>query len=246
MPDSKHNSSPLQISLWSGPRNVSTALMYSFAQRSDCQVIDEPLYAHYLRVSGAPHPGREEVLESMDADGDAVMAQLLSASTPKPIVFSKHMAHHLRDLDERFLLRTVNVLLIRDPADMLPSLTIQLPEAKLADTGLARQHQLFEQLRAADQPPHILDSKQLLSNPRGVLSRLCENLNFEFDEAMLQWPAGARAEDGVWAKHWYHAVHKSTGFDRYRPKTQFPSHLLALLEECKPYYDALYAHAIRA
>ncbi len=234
------------ICLWSGPRNVSTALMYSFAQRNDVRVIDEPLYGHYLRVTGADHPGRDEVIAAMDCDGDAVMRALVEAGDEPKRLFIKHMAHHLVDVDLGFMQRTANVFLIRDPREMLPSLTIQLPHATLSDTGLHQQWQLYSDLRASGQVPAILDSRELLLDPAGVLAKLCEHLELEFDESMLHWDAGPIPEDGVWAPHWYHAVHKSTGFAPYRPKTGFPTRLAGLLAECKPWYDKLFAHAIRS
>ena len=234
------------ICLWSGPRNVSTALMYSFAERPDTRVVDEPLYGHFLRVTGTLHPGRDEVLASVDCDGDRVMRELL-AGTPggADILFLKQMAHHLVEVDRSFLARTTNVLLIRDPAQMLPSLTIQLPGATLADTGLKMQWELYEELVAMGQSPAVIDSKELLLDPAGVLDRLCRHLGIPFTEAMLRWEAGARPEDGVWAPHWYHAVHRSTGFSPYRHKQEFPERLQPLLAECAPWYERLYEHAIR-
>lgn len=236
------------ICLWSGPRNVSTALMYSFAQHEDVAVIDEPLYGHYLRATGAEHPGRDHVIAAMNCDGDAVMQELLlrQAENPVPRLFMKHMAHHLVKLDLGFLRETCNVFLIRDPLDMLPSLSIQLPEPCLADTGLRRQWELFSGLLEAGQEPAILDSRELLRNPRHVLSRLCQHIGLAFTPAMLSWEAGPRPEDGVWAPHWYHAVHHSTGFASYRAKTEFPDRLRPLLEECEPWYEKLFEHAIRA
>ena len=236
------------ICLWSGPRNVSTALMYSFAQNNSVTVIDEPLYGHYLRVTGAEHPGGEDVIAAMNCDGDAVMRELLSrqAKKPEPRLFMKHMAHHLVDLDLGFLRETCNIFLIRDPRDMLPSLSIQLPEPRLADTGLRRQWELFSGLVDAGQSPAVLDSRELLASPPTVLSALCEHIGIPFTRAMLSWEAGPRPEDGVWAPHWYHAVHKSTGFAPYRPKQEFPDRLQPLLDECQPWYDRLFEHAIRA
>lgn len=236
------------ICLWSGPRNVSTALMYSFAQRADTQVIDEPLYGHYLRVSGAEHPGREEVVATMNCDGNAVMDALLHPATPpaKSLLFMKHMAHHLVELDLGFLNETHNVFLIRDPREMLPSLTIQLPHAQLHDTGLAIQSWLLESLRAEGQRPAVIDSRELLLDPPTVLRELCHHLRIDFDTNMLSWPAGPAAEDGVWAKHWYHSVHKSTGFSKYIPKRAFPENLRDLLDECTPHYERLFGYAIRA
>lgn len=236
------------ICLWSGPRNVSTALMYSFAQLDDIRVVDEPLYGHYLRVSRAEHPGRDEVLATMSCDGDDVMRGLLSEQSERqiPRLFLKHMAHHLVDLDLGFLKESCNVLLIRDPLEMLPSLTVQLPNAQLVDTGLERQWQLFADLQAAGQSPAIVDSRELLLDPHNVLRELCRRIGVAFNDDMLSWPAGPRAEDGVWAPHWYHSLHKSTGFATYEPKGDFPTHLEPLLAECQPWYARLFERAIRA
>ncbi len=236
------------ICLWSGPRNVSTALMYSFAQNDGVRVIDEPLYGHYLKHSNADHPGREDVIAAMNCDGDEVMRGLLAeqAGMSTTRLFMKHMAHHLIDLDLAFLLVTRNIFLIRDPREMLPSLTIQLPDAELRDTGLKRQWELFVTLKDAGRTPAVLDARELLTTPRSVLQQLCRQIDVPFGENMLSWQAGARAEDGVWAPHWYHAVHQSTGFAPYKPKTGFPDHLQALLDECRPWYEQLFAHSIRA
>ncbi len=236
------------ICLWSGPRNVSTALMYSFAQHDDVKVVDEPLYGHYLRVSGAPHPGRDKVLQTVSCDGDAIMQDLLAeqAKMGDTRLFMKHMAHHLVDLDLDFLQQSQNILLVRNPREMLPSLTIQLPDAKLEDTGLQRQWQLYESLDEAGRTPAVLDSRELLVDPEKVLRQLCQRIDLPFSARMLHWEAGPRPEDGVWAPHWYHTVHQSTGFAPYRAKSGFPKHLHDLLNECKPWYDLLFAKALRA
>lgn len=236
------------ICLWSGPRNVSTALMYSFAQIDGVLAVDEPLYGHYLRVTGADHPGRDEVIAAMNCNGNDVMQSLLQmqAENPSPRLFLKHMAHHLVDIDTGFMQHTCNVFLVRDPREMLPSLTIQLPRATLADTGLEQQHRLFEKLVARGQDPVVLDAKELLLDPPGVLQKLCSRIEVEFDTAMLEWEAGPRPEDGVWAPHWYHAVHQSTGFAPFVAKSDFPGHLRDLLTECRPWYERLYAHALRS
>jgi hypothetical protein len=236
-----------RICLWSGPRNISTALMYSFAQRADTVVVDEPLYAHYLRVSRADHPGREDVLRAQDPSGENVVRDVILGDHDRPVVFLKQMAHHLVELDLDFLDRTTNVLLIRDPEESLPSLRNQIPEPRLQDTGLAVQERLLSELEARGQRPPVLESREVLLDPRGVLSRLCEAIGIPFEEAMLSWPAGARAEDGVWAPHWYHNVHHSTGFAPYRKKTEpFPDELVPLLDRCRPIYERLYATALRA
>lgn len=234
------------ICLWSGPRNVSTALMYSFAQRDDIRVVDEPLYGHYLRASGAQHPARDKIMASMELDGDAVIRALIERQQQDSScrLFLKHMAHHLVDLDLGFLRDMSNLFLIRDPREMLPSLTIQLPHATLRDTGLKRQWELYEDLRRAGQAPVILDSRELLMDTAGVLKKLCEHLGLEFKPCMLSWEAGPRSEDGVWSSHWYHAVHRSTGFAPYRPKQAFPDRLTGLLNECQPWYERLFENAL--
>jgi hypothetical protein len=159
----------------------------------------------------------------------------------------KQMAHHLLDLNLSFLSDTINVLLIRDPVEMLPSLVNQLPDPTLADTGLLRQIELFEELSKRDQTPVILDARETLLNPTSVLETLCARIGISFSKTMLTWEPNPRPEDGIWARHWYHNVHKSSGFSPYRPKTEpFPERLLPLLEECVPYYQSLYASSIKA
>ena len=238
---------PLRVNLWSGPRNVSTALMYSFAQRADTRVVDEPLYAHYLRVSGASHPGRDEVLRSQDADGERVVREVILGACDREVLFCKQMAHHLVELDRSFLARCANVLLTRDPHDMLPSLERQLPEATLRDTGYAMLTELHEELRRIGQDPPVLDAGALIRDPRAVLGVLCERLGIRFDEAMLSWEPGPRPEDGVWARHWYEGVHRSSGFAPYRRRREpLSERSRALLAECLPHYEPLRALAIGA
>ncbi len=186
--------SPLRINLWSGPRNVSTALMYSFAQRGDTRVVDEPLYAHYLRVSGADHPGRDDVLRSLDQDGARVVSEVILGPCDREVIFFKQMAHHLVELDRSFLGRCANVLLTRDPRDMVPSLVAHLREATLRDTGYATLVELYGELRAIGQEPPVLDARELLTDPRSVLGELCRRLGLPFEEAMLR--LGARPEAG--------------------------------------------------
>lgn len=240
---------PVRICLWSGPRNISTALMYSFAQRDDTVVYDEPLYAHYLSKTPARayHPGAEEVMANMENDGEKVVRHLILGKQPKPVAFFKHMTHHLIHLDKGFLSRTVNVLLTRDPVDMLPSYAEQIETPTLTDVGYKAHIELLDYLSAIGQTPPVLDSKQVLLNPKKVLGELCERMGISFQDAMLGWQAGARPEDGCWAKYWYASVHQSTGFGTYRRKTApFPERLKPLLEECKPYYDMLSKLAITA
>jgi len=234
------------ISLWSGPRNVSTALMYSFAERPDTEVIDEPLYAHYLLETGADHPGIEDTLREMENNGDKAIGQLLAHKSEKPILFLKNMAHHFVSLDDYFLKDFTNIFLIRDPREMLPSLAKQIPTPILRDTGLDKQVTLYKHLASLGQRPAIIESKYLLQNPEEVLKKACKHIDIPFYRNMLKWEAGPRKEDGSWAKYWYHSVHKSTGFRPYEKKTEpFPEKLDPLLNECQPYYEFLHQKALK-
>ena len=239
----------VRICLWSGPRNISTALMYSFAQRADTLVYDEPLYAHYLSKHPAReyHPGAQEVIATMENDGEKVVRDLILGDQSRPVAFFKHMTHHVLNLDPGFLSRTVNVLLTRDPLDMLPSFATQIENLSLRDVGYKSHTELLSQLKSIGQDPPVLDSKQILLNPKKVLGELCDRIGIPFDEGMLSWEAGARPEDGSWAKYWYKSVHQTTGFGSYIPKSEpFPESLKPLLEECKPYYAQLSSVAIKA
>ncbi|MEO6654112.1 MAG: sulfotransferase family protein [Ilumatobacteraceae bacterium] len=207
-----------RINVWSSPRNLSTALMYSWRQRADTTVVDEPLYAHYLASTGRSHPGLADVLASQDTDGARVVEDVLLGDYDTPIVFFKQMAKHLVDLDRAFLAACRNVLLTRDPLDMLTSLQRQLPDATIDDTGFVELVEILDGLVAAGETPIVIDSTRLLLDPPGVLGELCERLGVPFDDAMLAWPAGPKPEDGVWAPHWYDAVHASTGWSPWRRK----------------------------
>lgn len=235
-----------RICLWSGPRNISTALMYSFAQRSDTVVYDEPLYAHYLVNSPRKHlhPGNEEIINSMENDGATVVEMMLGEHR-KPVAFFKQMTHHLIDIKWDFLSRVQNIILTRDPKDMLPSYVKQVSTPIMDDVGYALHHKLVEYFEMHDIPYLVLDSKKVLQDPEGKIKTLCDALNIPFEKSMLQWKAGARDEDGVWAKYWYSSVHHSTGFQKYKPKTEpFPEQLKPLLEACKPLYEALLEKAL--
>ncbi len=234
----------MRICLWSGPRNVSTALMYAFAQRPDTRVVDEPLYAHYLRVSGADHPGRETVLASQDADGNRVVRDVILGPCDRPVLFAKNMAHHLVDLDLSFLDRTINVILTRDPREMLPSLVHQIPEPTLRDTGLDRQCALLDYLTERGQDVPVLIAREVLEDPETVLRELSARIGLPFAPAMLHWEMGPNPADGVWASIWYHNIHRSTGFKPYEPKNEpVPERILPLLETCRPLFERLVMHA---
>ncbi|MEX0857819.1 MAG: sulfotransferase family protein [Balneolaceae bacterium] len=231
-----------RVCLWSGPRNISTALMYSFAQREDTTVVDEPLYAHYLTSTDADeyHPGAKEVISNQENNGQKVVDEVIFGDYETPIVFFKHMAHHLVDLDWSFMKDTVNVILTRDPHEMLPSYARQVAKPEMRDVGYARQLELLKYLRSIGQNPPVIDSRKILEYPKSRLRELCDSIGIPFNDAMLHWPAGSRPEDGIWAKYWYHNVHKSTGFKSYSPKTEpFPEELKELLEECTEIYEEL-------
>ena len=230
-----------RICLWSGPRNVSTALMYSFAQRSDCQVYDEPLYAHYLRHTDADeyHPGANEILASMENDGEKVV-EMMMGSHEKPVVFFKHMTHHLIELNLDFLKGCINVILTRDPREMIVSFDKVIPNPTMQDVGYEAHLVLMDQLERIGQKAIVLDSKEILFDPKKTLSGFCEAIGIPFEESMLSWKSGPILEDGIWANHWYDNVHKSTGFEPYRKKeVDFPERLESLLEKCEPIYKNL-------
>lgn len=238
-------SGDIRLSVWSGPRNISTALMYAFRQRQDTEVFDEPLYGHYLAVTGRLHPGRDQILAAMDRDGRRVVADVLLGSGERPVRFYKNMAHHLVGLDLGFLDRLSNVVLTRRPDEMLASLAKELPDAGIDDTGLPLQVALLDRIVAAGHTPIVLEAAEVLRRPGAVLAELCRRVGIPFDPAMLSWPAGPKPEDGVWAPHWYAAVHRSTGFAP--PGTTpapLPPHLEPVLAECLPLYERLAAYAI--
>lgn len=234
------------ISMWSGPRNISTALMYAFAQRSDTLAFDEPLYAHYLsKIDHIQHPGQAEVLATMEQDGNKVMQTFLTTEYAKPIVFLKQMSHHLIHLKEDFLGKMKHILLIRDPYEVILSFSKVISNPTLQDIGIQQAYEIHQKLATLGQTPPVLDGKELLLNPPKVLQKLCVALDIPFEKNMLSWPAGPKKEDGCWAKYWYKGVHQSTGFKAYTPKTEaLPEHLLPLLEKAQPYYEALQEIAI--
>lgn len=235
---------PVRIAMWSGPRNISTAMMRAWENRPDTVVVDEPFYAHYLRETGIDHPGREEVLARYQADWRRVAEQLTG---PPPagadIFFQKHMAHHLLpDIDRGALTGLRHAFLIRDPGEVLISYARVRAEPTLEDLGLPQQLELY---RTFGGP--VLDARDVRTTPEPMLRALCERLGVDFSDAMLSWPAGPRPTDGSWARYWYGAVERSTGFAAYQPPTEpLPAPLEPLLERCRPYYDELRARRILA
>lgn len=235
---------PVRIAMWSGPRNISTAMMRAWENRPDTVVVDEPFYGFYLRETGIDHPGRDEVLASCEADWRRVAARLTTAPVADgaTIFFQKHMTHHLLpDIDRGALAGLRHAFLIRDPRDMLISYARVRAEPTLDDLGLPRQVELYRHFGGP-----VLDAGDVLESPEPMLRQLCGALGVPFSNAMLSWPAGTRATDGVWARYWYDAVQRSTGFAAYRPKSKpLPARLEPLLETCRPYYDELHAQRVR-
>ena len=232
-----------KIASWSGPRNISTAMMRSWENRTDTAVCDEPLYAHYLQDHGFDHPGREEILQHCDTDAARVTSWLTGSNPDGSAVFyQKHMAHHLVETVPRDWIRSVrNVFLIRDPQAMLLSLDKVVPNPEPKDTGLPQQLELFRSLKAEGHICPVIDSRDLLKAPEEQLRTLCTALDLAFDNGMLNWPAGRRDSDGIWAPHWYDAVEQSTGFAPYTESArESPSHLQAVLEQVQPAFDELY------
>ena len=239
---------PIRIAMWSGPRNLSTALMRSFGNRADTAVSDEPLYAHYLKSTGIEHPGRDEILAAHETDAVAV-ARALIGPIPgaKRVWYQKHMSHHLlpgmEDLVPGWIEGLTHAFLVRDPARVIVSFAKVVANPTPEDLGLPQQLRLLQRLRAGGLNPPIVDAAEIRLDPRATLSRLCGSLGIPFDEAMLAWPAGPRDTDGVWAKHWYGSVERSTGFEppeAGEPPT-VPASLRGVLSECRAIYDAIRA-----
>jgi hypothetical protein len=215
--------------------------MYSFAQRSDTRVYDEPLYAHYLAHTKANeyHPGASEILASMENNGKKVVEMMLGAHDT-PVVFFKQMTHHLIELDRSFLKECINIILTRSPREMLVSFAKVIPNPTMQDVGYRAHMELVKYLKSIGQNPIVLDSKEILLNPREALLKLCQKIGIPFEESMLSWKEGPIPEDGVWSKYWYGNVHNSTGFQPYVEKeVEVPRHLEPLLEECERIYGDL-------
>jgi hypothetical protein len=240
----------LRIAMWSGPRNISTAMMRAWENRADTAVIDEPFYAHYLVETGVEHPGRDEVIAAHETDADKIAA-MLAGPIPgdKPVWYQKHMTQHmLPEMRLDWLERVTNCFLIRAPEAVVTSFTIQRPDAEAWELGFEQQAHLFDYVydQLGHAPP-VIDAADVLKNPRGVLTALCAMLRIPFSDDMLSWPAGRRASDGAWAPHWYAAVERSTGFAPYRAFTrELSTSQQALVDECAPYYARLAKHRLAA
>ncbi len=235
------------IHLIAGPRNISTALMYSFAQRPDTTVIDEPFYGFYLLHTGIEHPGRDEIMESMEKDPQKIFHQIEAEEQKKGIVFVKNMGHHLQGYDYRPIINYQTIFLIRDPGQMLVSYAKVRELPTLDDIGLKFQAEVFEWMRSVGKVLIVLDGNEVRKNPAGVLSGVCHKLAIPFTDKMLHWPAGPIPEDGIWARYWYSNVHQSTGFlPPDSQETEVPAVLMPVYKEAIHYYNLLSTHSIKA
>ena len=236
----------LRINCWSGPRNISTALMYSFRERVDTTVVDEPFYAHYLRVSGRKHPGYQEVLNSQDQYSEQVIENVIQSEYTTPVVFFKQMCHHLVEIDLSFLNNCSNILLIREPSLVIRSHAKNVPDLKVSDIGLDVQNSLLNRIIESGADPIVVASANLLMNPESILKELCQHLGIAFDASMLSWESGPKPEDGVWARHWYKNTHESSAFsNKESSRDPMPEKFLPVLEEATVLYDNLKKYACK-
>ena len=243
------SSMPIRIAMWSGPRNISTAMMRSFGARADTAVVDEPFYAAYLAATGLNHPLREEVLASQSTDWRDVASALVGPIPGnKPIYYQKHMTHHMIDavgLD--WMRHCRSAFLIRNPAEVLASYVQKRGEVTLADIGIVRQRELFE--RESDRlggAPPVIESADVLADSATELARLCAALDIPYVDSMLRWPAGRRDTDGVWAPAWYAAVEQSTGFaaPSAQRRIELPDELQRIADAARPHYAVLARHKV--
>jgi hypothetical protein len=239
-----------RIAVWSGPRNISTALMRAWGSRPDTLVCDEPLYAHYLHVTGKQHPGRDATLAAHDADWCRTASWLIGpVPAGKRIFYQKHMAHHLLpDVGRDWISQLDSCFLIRHPREMLISLSKHLPALTIWDTGLPQQVELFQQVRRqTGSVPCVLDARDVLTAPEIVLRRWCTTLQVEFDSRMLSWATGPRDTDGAWGPYWYQEVYRTTTFGRANSRNEeLDSRYQSLLDELLPLYELLYPHRLTA
>ena len=242
-------SEPLRVAMWSGPRNISTAMMRAWENRDDCVVSDEPLYAAYLAATGLDHPARDEVIAAGETDWRRV-AQSLTGPIPggRAVWYQKHMSHHLLPgMGHDWIHGLRNVLLIRDPAEVVASYIKSRATVTPEDIGLPQQGRLFDEIveRTGVAPP-VLDAGDFLRAPEAHLRALCDWLGIAFSERMLHWPAGPRASDGIWAPYWYDAVWKSTGFEPWQAReVHLDGDAERVAEACRPVFERLYAQRLR-
>jgi hypothetical protein len=221
--------------------------MYSWAQRPDTVVVDEPLYGYYLTHAKVAHPGTDEIIASMECDADRVISHVISGEYPRPVVFFKHMCHHMLDLNLSFMKELVNLFFIRDPAKIITSYAEVIQKPTLADIGIEIQSRQFEYALKNGFQTIVLDSAELLKNPEKVLTKLCAKIGIPFYPEMLTWPAGPRPEDGVWAKYWYEQVHQSTGFQKSgNNAAAVPEALKPVYIQAKEFYETMKPFSIKA
>lgn len=235
--------------MWSGPRNISTAMMRSWGNRPDTFVCDEPLYAHYLKETGKPHPMAAEIIAHDENDWRKVVTRL-TGDVPegKAIFYQKHMTHHLLPgVGREWLERVTNCFLIRDPREVITSYIAKNDIPTLEDVGFVQQAEIFDWVRArTGKIPPVLDGKEIQNEPRRMLGLLCDVLGIPFSEAMLSWPPGLRPTDGIWAPHWYKEVETSTSFRPHKPKTEeVPESLGEIYRQCRECYERLYEERLR-
>jgi hypothetical protein len=240
---------PVRIAMWSGPRNISTAMLRSFGARPDTAVLDEPFYAAYLARTGIVHPLRDEVLASQPNDWrDVVSALLGPVPEGKAVFYQKHMTHHMiPEFGRDWMVQVRNAFLIRDPVAVLASYVQKRTEVTLGDIGIVQQRELFA--READRigkAPPVVEGADVLAHPASTLRLLCTALGIYYTDAMLHWPPGRRASDGVWAPAWYDAVEKSTGFDSPRTamNAALPADLQRIAAAARPHYEAMAAYRL--
>ncbi len=240
---------PVHIAMWSGPRNISTALMRAWENRDDCVVWDEPLYGYYLDATGIPHPGAVEVIADQGTDAATIVARCCGPIPEgKKIFYQKHMTLHLLpQLDRDWLASLINCFLIREPEAVIASYAAVRSEATLDDIGFVQQAELFEFVRdLTGEVPIVIDSREFLLEPESMLRAICAHLDIEFRPQMLSWPAGQRDSDGVWAKYWYDSVWKSTGFAAYREKSyNLGDKDRKIASQARPYYESLYQYRLQ-
>ena len=239
---------PTRLNVWSSPRNVSTAFMYSFGERPDVQAFDEPLYAHYLlrTKTEANHPVKKQIIENQLNDGKDVIEQVILGPANKDVLFFKQMTHHLIDIDWDFMAKTKNILLIRNPRQIISSYSKVIPNPTMEDIGVALQQKLYRHLKELNALTAVVDARDLLLNPAAMLEKICQLCDIPYLPTMLEWKSGPKEYDGIWAPHWYSEVHQSTGFKPYLEKeTNLPEHLEPLADACEPYYAELIANSLK-
>lgn len=234
----------MRIAMWSGPRNLSTAMMYAFGNRGDCAVVDEPFYAAYLAMTGLDHPMRSEILDSQPQDPEAVAKALLGpVPGAKPYYYQKHMTQHMiPGVPRDWMREAINVFLIRHPARVIASYAAKRENPTLEDIGFRQQAELFDLVRSWGQTPVVVDSHDIRENPAAKLEQLCDAIGIPYSPKMLNWPKGGHKDDGVWAEHWYGAVWNSTGFAGAEgPLPDVPDALQPVLQAAMPYYEQMKA-----